>query len=163
MKFSYSDIRVFKNCRRQWDLGSKNRKSWRKKAPNKNLFLGSGIHKALEFYYRKGWDMQETFKAWYNHELWKISLRFAWNDFKEKFDNNYKKFMWKCRQASRDYIIDTYLNEEDFKTYKEQKELGLKMLKNYKEFAEKNDNFEVVMPEKYIRIDIGLGNKLSGR
>jgi len=144
MRFSYSDIKSFKSCRRKWDLSSKNRQGWRKKRKADALFLGSGIHKALEFYYRKGWDLKKTFLAWYNHQI---------NEMIIKTNEN--------RLEMKKEVIN---NREDFRSminefgYNEQKVLGLKMLENY------SDTFNnIVKTEKYITMDIGMGNHLSGR
>ena len=109
MRFSYSDIKSFKSCRRKWDLSSKNRQGWRKKRKADALFLGSGIHKALEFYYRKGWDLKKTFLAWYNHQINEMIIKTNENRLEMKKevinDINNNIFKWRCFSAKSRFIF----------------------------------------------------------
>ena len=65
MLISSSDINVFLECRRKWDYSSDNRQRLEPIAPVPALFLGSGIHEALEaFYNGEADDPADAFEAW---------------------------------------------------------------------------------------------------
>ena len=67
MRTSISDITTFCRCRRKWKYNSFNMMNI---IPNKqtvSLFFGTGIHFALENYYRDGKDPVETYAEWYNN------------------------------------------------------------------------------------------------
>lgn len=51
IKFHNSDFQKFKNCRRDWDLGSDLRQSWKPIEVPQPLAFGSASHAAWQFYY----------------------------------------------------------------------------------------------------------------
>jgi len=67
---SVSDIKNYMSCRQQWAFSSGLRGNWAPKETNKNLFVGSGAHAALEVYYktpvaeRSNDVLLEAYQAW---------------------------------------------------------------------------------------------------
>src|ERR1035437_4508036 len=68
MKISTTEKLSFKSCRARWNYSSHNRHNLVSKSPQKHLFLGTGVHKALEMYYKRKDDLVTTFKQWYKEE-----------------------------------------------------------------------------------------------
>lgn len=61
MRISATEINEFLRCRRAWSYGSPNRGNFRPMEPATALWLGEGVHTALEEFYRDGTDPIETF------------------------------------------------------------------------------------------------------
>lgn len=59
-----SDRIMFRRCRRKAYFASKLWQGLRPVRPNTTLWLGTGVHKALEDYYGYGRDLLETFNEW---------------------------------------------------------------------------------------------------
>ena len=64
IQIHYSDMTLFRKCRRQWDWGSPNRHNLRPLKTAAPLWIGDGVHQALEAYYTKGQDPVKFFKSW---------------------------------------------------------------------------------------------------
>jgi hypothetical protein len=107
---STSDRIVFKRCRRKWDFQSKNRQSLApiERAPNGNLWLGSGFHFGLEDYhgYRLFRSPQEAFRE-----------GFVKSHRRSELPENYEE-LTDLAVGMYDYYIDHWLPQhgEPFKT-----------------------------------------------
>lgn len=65
MRISSSDINAFLRCRRRWDYSSDNRQHLESITPVPALFLGTGVHDALEaFYKEEALDPATYFEGW---------------------------------------------------------------------------------------------------
>lgn len=69
MNIRQSGINAFLRCRSLWDYTDGYRRDLVPKAMVPALFLGSGIHKALELFYREEADPRETFQRWVADEI----------------------------------------------------------------------------------------------
>lgn len=65
-----SDRRMFKRCRRKYSLASNLERGLEPKRPNSILWLGTGVHKALELWYASNLteSLPELFASWVNEE-----------------------------------------------------------------------------------------------
>lgn len=69
MRLSATEMQMFRRCRRKWDLQSPNRQNYSPLRPQTALWVGSGIHKGLEQYYRFGDHPAEVFMRWADDEI----------------------------------------------------------------------------------------------
>jgi len=116
-----SDVRSFKGCRQRWHFSSRLRLGFRSGAPQKNLWLGSGVHDALEVYYEQKKaprDPQVMFNAYINY-----------------------------LSESYDRFDELPMTGEHWEAIHKSASLGWGMLEHYARWAERNDNFEVILPE----------------
>lgn len=67
-----SDRKVFKRCRRKYWLSSKLQRGLQPKKPNNILWLGTGVHHALQMYYEGKEEIVTAFKKWANEEIARI-------------------------------------------------------------------------------------------
>lgn len=67
-----SDKQLFKRCRRKWDLSSPLRQRLEPKRVVDKLFVGIGVHKALEELYKHGKNPVEAFSSWADKEIAKV-------------------------------------------------------------------------------------------
>lgn len=63
-KLSCSDISLFQRCRLKWSYASQSRRNLGPARMYAPFFLGSGVHVALEHFYRDRADPVETFARW---------------------------------------------------------------------------------------------------
>ena len=161
-----SDISNYMRCRRYWDWSSPARNNLRHKVGifgiNVPLWMGTGIHYALEQYYNPALqrDPSETWLSWFE-------LQWAGGDISDKeleltYDANPIElgqegdgrdsgpFYYRVK-GLRD-LLPTQADEE-FAGYRE---LGFEMMKFYKGYAERNDDFEVVAAESSFSIPLGF-------
>ena len=117
---------AFRQCRRRFIFGSNiegamglETKKWKKA-----LWMGTGIHKALEEYYRHGHDPVEVFEQWRRD--------------------------WEGRHES----VFSRFDEETRFDYADTVSLAKGMLRFYVEFASGNDDFEVVQTEVNFSVPI---------
>lgn len=115
---SISDIRRFKRCRRKWNYQSPHQRGLVSKEPQTALYLGSGVHKALEVYYNSEDDRDPTrvFTQWAEDEREKIV---------------------------EELPEGTELWQDDLDELDEAVELGIEMIDHYKLWASKNDPDEI--------------------
>jgi hypothetical protein len=160
-----SDRATFKFCRRQWVWSSPSHLNLIKKASvlgiEKNLWFGTGIHKALERYYNPAIrdDPAIAFEAWFDLQ-WHGGIvsdtevrEFVDRDPRpivHEIDGNvqsgnptdiYKE--WKVAGLV-DVLPDGYRDDEMFMGLKE---LGINMMKFFKDYSEANDDFAVILVE----------------
>jgi hypothetical protein len=145
-----SDRATFKFCRRQWIWSSPTRFNLVPKTSihgvRMPLWFGTGIHHALERYYHPYLreDPVEVFQAWF-HLQWNGGLIHR-SELKEFADRN---------PTPHPSIEDTFvvrglsdiLPDPDYEVFEEHLDLGIGMLKFYKEYAEEHDNFSVIEVE----------------
>lgn len=139
MKLSYSELRQFRRCRKEWDYGSSTRKNLEPKRPNRHLFLGKAFHKAIEAYYMNNRSKQEAgdkFAEWTNDRIGEI----------QEESNG----LW----------------DEELEEIKDQVELGNSMIEQYIKWAEEHDDpyfDEVIDMEIEFTVDIpGTDHQYTG-
>jgi len=173
-----SDRAAFRRCRRYWDWSSPSRTNLTVRADihgiNMPLFFGTGIHFALERFYKPGvrHDPVEAFKTWWDIQWRGGIVTEDWldkvYDLKPKpippdmagFSASEAKFVdgkvvhepvtmtWVVRG------LEDILPEYDHNEWDEAKELGIGMMEYYKEYAEINDDFEVIVAEHMFSVPI---------
>ena len=154
-----SDRAAFKFCRRQWAWGSPSRFNLIPRAEvygiEKNLWFGTGIHYALEQYYNPvlSRDPAEAWLEWF--ELQWRGGTVTENEVKGFADRNPELIQLDglYENANPIYKVDGLCdilpdpggdNEELFLGMKD---LGVGMMRFYKDYAEANDNFSVISLE----------------
>lgn len=166
-----SDRGSFKRCRRYWDWNSPARTNLTLRADvhgiSMPLFFGTGIHYALENYYQPGLnrDPVESFKTWWDIQWRGGIVTEEWldkvYDLKPQqiqnadHDPNWsdalvssKLPLWKIR-GLEDIIPSPNHDEFD-----EHYVLGIEMMKFYKEYAVKNDDFDFLLAEHDFSVPI---------
>lgn len=158
-----SDISAFKQCRRKWDWSSPTRTNLRRKVRffglNPNLWYGGGIHYALEKYYNPVLqrDPVETFQTWFKLQ-WEGGV-LAPNELDLSYDPDPVKISGNGKGAAPGWRVEGLRDllpspdEEEFMGYKE---LGIGMMNFYKEYAAREDDFEVVAAESTFSIPLGF-------
>jgi hypothetical protein len=164
-----SDRANFKRCRRYWDWNSPARHNLNLRADqhgvNKDLWFGTGIHWALEQFYTPGLsrDPVEAWKTWYDIQ-WRGGI--VTTDWLDKiYDLKPRKLnqaeaearnientegYWLVR-GLEDILPDSQIATGEFD---ELYELGVQMMTFYREYAEKHDDFEVVLVEHDFSIPV---------
>jgi CRISPR/Cas system-associated exonuclease Cas4 (RecB family) len=131
---SYSQLQTWRRCKRRWYLGYVARLT--KNTPTNALWLGVGVHEALDRYYasnpRDTAVLKEAFEEW----------AFAQKDEVEK----------QIKGLAEEAQIKLDLQ----KNY----ELGLDILDNYAAFAPSNDAFDVIATEDMFEVPIGAEIKM---
>lgn len=122
-----TDTSIFRSCRLRWHWQSKIRRNLQPIAPPRALWLGTGIHVALEDYYEgigieKPIDPAESFETWALDQL--VSIQ---EEFPEMDPGRIQQF------------------DEDV-------ELGKEILNHYSVWAPEHDNFRVVAVERSFTI-----------
>jgi hypothetical protein len=128
-----SDRGTFKKCRRRWDWVSPIRQNLRPKLNYQGvafpLWFGLGIHKALELYYDPALkrDPEEVWNTWYHD-----SVRHIQETAPDIYNNDEQEFL--------DHL-----------------DLGLGMMRHYKQWASINDMwFEVIDTESNFSVPLGF-------
>ncbi len=151
-----SDIASFMRCRRYWSWSSPARNNLRRKVGlfgiNLNLWFGSGVHYALEHYYNPVLkrDPVESFSTWFDMQ-WTGGFVPAGSSLEEQTydlepihtDNGM------IVQGLRDLLPDPF--EDEFLDFRD---LGIGMMTFYKDYAERNDDFEVIAAESQFSIPL---------
>src|SRR5437764_4057024 len=153
-----TDRASFKFCRRQWKWSSPSQFNLIPAASvygvQKNLWFGTGIHHSLERYYSPVFrqDPVVAWEAWFELQ-WRGGLVTA-DEVKDYADRNpepvhaNERANWDIVtykvDGLCDILPDTHLNEDEFMALRE---LGIGMMKFYKQYAEANDNFRVILTE----------------
>ncbi len=171
-----SDLATYKFCRRRWNWSSPARQNLRRKITiygvNPPLWFGTGIHYALQLHYDPilQRDPVETFKTWWT---WQVEGGIVLEDELEqvldveptlvpgqKFDtqhgpayesmDRYEPDMYKVR-GMRELLPEFFEDE-----WLELRDLGIGMMTFYKEYAEKNDNFDIIAAESSFSVPLGF-------
>lgn len=169
-----SDRGNFKRCRRYWDWNSPARQNLTLRADvygiNTDLWFGTGIHYALEQYYTPGIrrDPVESWKTWFDIQ-WRGGMVGAeWLD--KVYDlkpreilPNSPEYLAKFGHTQTEfdtiplYVVrglEDILPDPDHEKYDELFTLGINMMDFYREYAEKHDNFVVLMTEHDFSVPI---------
>jgi hypothetical protein len=160
-----SDIASFKRCRRYWDWSSPTRGNLRRQVRyfgiNTNLWYGSLIHYALEKYYspvlRR--DPVESFKT-----MFKLQWEGGYcseDELEYTYDINPLKMSTRegAFQHPTEYKIEGLRDllpspdEEEFMAFRD---LGIGMMEFYKDYANREDDFEVVAAESQFSVPLGF-------
>ena len=165
-----SDIASFLRCRRYWSWSSPARNNLRRKVElfgiKPELWFGSGIHYALEHYYNPllKRDPVETYQTWWQAQ-WHGGV--VTEDIVETSYDAHPRLVAEHDElvlggsVSHKYPLNYEIrglqdllpdpNEEEFLEFRE---LGVGMMNFYKEYAAKNDDFEVVAAESKFSIPL---------
>ena len=152
-----SDVSSFLRCRRYWNWSSPARSNLRTRADvsgvNPNLWFGTGIHYALEHYYHPMLrrDPEESFTTWFSYQWNGGIVSEEW--LEQTYDNNPHK------QADGLYQIrglQDILPQPDEEEYFNLRELGIAMMRYYKQFAEDKDDFEIIATESTYSVPLGF-------
>ncbi len=122
-----TDSQIFRQCRLKWRLGSKSQLNYEPKKPTVALWLGTGIHIALEAYYEG-------------------KLRGVIVEPDEVFEDWADQWIKKIREDV------PFLDGEQDQQLLDARELGLGMLRHYIEWAAFEDDFDVIMVEHNFEI-----------
>jgi hypothetical protein len=151
-----SDRAAFKQCRRKWYWSSPAQSNLVPKASVYGIYppfwFGTGIHYALQNYYNPELkeDPEVTFDTWYylqwNGGIIKESELKAYEDRMPEL--NKTTGHWEI-QGLADVLPDP--DPEEFEGFRQ---LGLGMMRFYKEYALKEDNFDVVCTEHTFSVPI---------
>lgn len=98
-RLSTTERQEFKECRRRWDYSSLSRQSIEPNRPAIALWFGTGIHYALEMYYKahidetdEDFDIVAPWAYWYQSELKRLeeSQTVLWDEQKAELEEMYK-------------------------------------------------------------------------
>lgn len=152
-----SDRETFLECRRRWSWSSPSKLNLVPKPSvygiRMPLWFGTGIHFALESYYRPGYsqDPEITFESWFNFE-WDGGVVHE-SELRQYADRGYKPHP----SIENAYVVrglNEILPDPDPEEFMAHKAMGIGMMKFYKEYAPKNDNFVVLMVEHDFSVPI---------
>jgi len=124
-----TDVRAFKSCRRKWGWSSPLKANLRPKYHSKNLWLGRGVHEALAAYY----DPEDPYPR---HTATLLGA----------FD------AWAAEEESR--LVSMVLSDKQRESIDDSIRMGQGMLRHYAEWAKENDDFEVLIPEAPLRVEL---------
>ena len=170
-----SDRATFKFCRRQWDWSSPSRRNLVRKVKVHGvampLWFGTGIHYALASFYdpvlRE--DPEKVFESWFNTEWNGGIVHYSELDYYADRDP-----VPASPYQTTDYdamVVDEHTGETvpaawsvkglsellpnpDEELFMEHKALGIGMMKYYKDYAERNDNFRVIVSEHTFSVPV---------
>ncbi|MEM4409811.1 MAG: PD-(D/E)XK nuclease family protein [Candidatus Caldarchaeum sp.] len=152
-----SDISAFMRCRRYWDWSSPLRRNLRRRAEifgiDLNLWFGSGIHYALEKYYdpKLRRDPVETFSTWFDLQ-WNGGVVTS-EELNLVYDSHPREIGENLYEVRGLYDLLPDPLPEEFEHYRD---LGIGMMTFYKDYASRNDDFEVVAAESPFSIPLGF-------
>lgn len=167
-----SDRASFKRCRRYWDYNSPSRRNLVTRAEifgiNPDLWFGTGIHWALEQMYQPGLkrDPVESWQTWYDIQWNGGTVTEEWlsrcYDLKPQLTDDHSLQVNLATMTAIEPSMPIYkvrglqdiLPDPDPILYDEYRVLGIEMMKFYKEYAAKNDDFEVVVAEHDFSVPI---------
>lgn len=154
-----SDIASFMRCRRYWDWSSPTRTNLRRKVElsgiHPNLWFGSGIHYCLEHYYNPllKRDPVETWISWFTMQWQGGHIGVEQEDMLDQVYDPYPiptDTGWSVRGL---YDLLPIADEDEYMGYFE---LGKGMMQFYRDYAKRNDEFEVVAAESQFSVPLGF-------
>lgn len=83
IKIDYSEMQVFRKCRRQWFFYSPQHWNRRSASSPPALWLGEGVHHALEMYYGKDVIPTKAFDKWLSENRGRLGMGSALTDMVE--------------------------------------------------------------------------------
>lgn len=124
MALHITDSGTFRSCRLRWHFSSMTRLNLEAMAPPRALWIGIGIHEALEAYYGKGEDAPDAYENWCHNSMEEINKAYPG------------------------------LDEERLVAFDDDLELGIGMLQHYVHWVISggHDNWEVIAVEDKIEI-----------
>jgi hypothetical protein len=161
-----SDTSTFKRCRRRWEWTSPMRLNL---APNVTqlgiympLWFGSGIHYALAQYYdpRFKRDPVEAFVSWFaiswhGGYVKESELELSYDPKpKPLFDSEEKKALGEGNGRFRALGLYDLLADPDVDDFEAHKALGIEMLKFYRDYSARCDDFRVIQAEHTFSVPI---------
>lgn len=182
-----SDVGAYLRCRRYWDWSSPTRTNLRHRVDifgvNPKLWFGTGIHYALEKYYNPALkrDPVETWTTWYELQwnggiVSESDLEYTY-DLKPVRQAPVPIPLSEAAEMSEELLEHHFMNpkntnvlyrvrglrdllptqaDEEFEGYRQ---LGIGMMNFYKDYAKRNDEFEVVAAESQFSIPLGFESK----
>ena len=150
-----SDRATFKSCRRRWYWSSPAQMNLVPKTSvygiYKPFWFGTGIHYALQRMYNPALqeDPEVTFDYWYNLQ-WEGGI--IGEHELEEFEDR-KPFLGQDGHWRIEGLCDMLPNPED-EEWEEHHQLGLGMMRFYKEYAEREDDFTVVNTEHLFSVPV---------
>lgn len=150
-----SDRATFKSCRRRWFWSSPAHANLIPKATvygiYKPFWFGTGVHHAIEKFYHPVLkeDPEMAFDAWYDLQ-WNggIVKESELDQFADRSPQPTKDGLWEVK-GLRDILPDP--DEEEFENHHQ---IGLGMMRFYKEYAEREDDFIVVASEHQFSVPV---------
>lgn len=159
-----SDRANFRRCRRYWDWSSPSRHNLTVRADihgvNIPMFLGTGIHYALEQFYQPGLrrDPVEAFKTWFDIQWRGGTITKDWldsvYDLKPKPVGEPEPVADNAASLFQVRGLEDILPDPDHTEWDELKALGIGMMKYYKEYADINDDFVIIAAEHDFSVPI---------
>lgn len=160
-----SDRNTFKHCRRRWSWSSPSQQNLTPRADIHGvsipLFFGTGCHYALEAMYLPDYagvkrDPVEAFSTWFD-VMWRggtvtedwLSMVY---DLKPKLAHD--KYTLNEAPLYKVRGLEDILPDPDHNEWDELRVLGIEMMKYYKKYAARNDNFEVVVAEHLFSVPV---------
>lgn len=165
-----SDRATFKFCRRQWQWSSPSRHNLVRKVKVHgvvmHLWFGTGIHFALASFYNPvlKQDPEKVFESWFETE-WNGGV-VAYNELDYYADRDpmpdTKVDVWTVDEhtglkvPARWYVkgLSELLPQPDVELFMEHKALGIGMMRYYKDYAERNDNFRILQSEHTFSVPV---------
>lgn len=123
-----SDLQMFRQCRLKWRLGSPRQMNLESKAPQSALWLGTGVHLGLEAYYKGKFEGYIVDPA-------------------EVFEDWANQHINIARNGK-------FLSEEEDQKMRDDKELGIGMLRHYTVWAPTVDNFDIILVEEEFELTV---------
>jgi hypothetical protein len=164
-----SDRETFKRCRRQWDWSSPARRNLIRRVSQHGVILplwfGTGIHYALQKYYNPVLkeDPEKVFTAWFDTEWNGGLIHYGELDYyadrepqPDSTSDRVKDEVTGLEVPSRYFVkgLRQLLPEYDEEIFAEHRALGIGMMRFYKEYAARNDNFRVVATESTFSVPV---------
>src|SRR5688500_7889087 len=164
-----SDRGSFKQCRRRWNWSSPMRNNLMPKVSEGSLYFplwfGSGVHWALAKYYDPllQRDPVETFKTWWDIQWNGGVITEEWLEV--TYDRNPQP-IYGANAPDGEPDVDSgpvsykvrglydILPAPDIDEFEAHRDLGIGMLTFYKEYAAKNDHFDVIAAEHTFSVPI---------
>lgn len=160
-----SDRAAFRRCRRYWDWSSPSRHNLTVRADVHGiripLFFGTGIHYALEQYYYPVLkrDPVEAFKTWFNIQWRGGHVTEDWLDLVYDLKPKEIRVDWNNPDKGPAPLyqvrgLEDILPDPNREEFEELYELGVGMMTYYKEYAERVDDFTILVNEHTFSVPI---------
>lgn len=150
-----SDRATFKDCRRRWAWSSPAQQNLIPKPSIYGIYFpfwfGNGIHHALQYYYDPflKQDPEVTFDTWFNLQ-WHGGeiMESEVSEFADRYPEEDKDGRWTI-EGLKDVLPDP-----DYEAFEMHHQIGLGMMRFYKDYAERNDDFTVIASEHTFSVPI---------
>lgn len=151
-----SDRETFKDCRRKWFWSSPAQANLVRKASIYGIYMpfwfGTGIHHALEKFYHPVLkeDPETAFDTWYD-------LQWNGGEIKEEELGQFVDRKPEFSKKTGLYTVrglEEILPDPDYEDFELHHQLGLGMMRYYKDYAEREDDFTVISSEHTFSVPI---------